>query len=122
MSLTTKILNAAGAGTVLSTDAGQYGTVSPHPNFVNGVLYGQRVKDKSGLVQVCAVAGLTATVTLQGRMSTNDAWYDILTITQADWNADANFSSVKLSTMFPQMRARSVISAGAGPISVWVTE
>lgn len=122
MALTTKILNNAGSGTVLSTDAGQYGTVSPHMNFINGVLYAQRVRDKSGLFQVGANSGLTGSVTLQGRMSSTDNWYDIVTVTQADWNADPQFSVVKLVTIFPEMRAKSVMSAGSPVVSAWVSE
>lgn len=122
MPLTTKILNNAGSGTVNSTDAGQYGTSSPHPNFVNGILYPQRVVDKAGIMQIKAQSGLTGTVTIQGRMSTNDAWYDIASATQADWNTDAQYSWVEQITLFPQMRAVSVISAGSPSISVWITE
>ena len=123
--VTTKVLNAAGAGTVLSTDVGQYGISDPtraYGDFLNGILYTQRISDKSGMVQVCAVTGLTATVTIQGRMSSSDSWFDIATISQADWNTDANFSYVKLVTLFPQMQFKSVCSVGSGPISVWITE
>jgi len=122
MALTTQILNAAGSGTVLSTDAGQYGTQSPHMNFINGILYPQRVRDKSGVFQVGANTGLTGSVTLQGRMSSTDSWYDIITVTQADWNADPQFSVVKIVTLFPEMRCKSVMSAGTPVVSAWISE
>lgn len=125
MTLTTKMLNAVTAtGDVFSTDAGQYGSVSPHPNFVNGILYAQRTRDKSGMIQVGANSGLTGSVVLQGRMSADDSWYDIITITQADWNADTsgNYSSVKLVTIFPELRMKCSISAGSPNISAWLTE
>lgn len=124
MSITTKMLSNAGSGTVLSSDAGQFGTtgINYSANFAGGILLAQRVKDKSGLFQVGANAGLTGSVTLQGRMSPTDAWYDILTLTQADWNADPQFSVARLVTTFPEMRVRSVMSAGTPVVSAWLTE
>lgn len=123
MTMTTKMLNnVASLGNVYSTDAGQYGTVTPYPNFVNGVLQAQRTRDKSGLMQVKAQTGLVGSVILQGRMSPQDAWYNVLTITNTDWNADAQFSAVKLVTIFPEMRMNCNISSGTPSISAWLTE
>ena len=122
MSNTTRMLNAAGAGTVNSTDAGQFGTVSSG-NFKNGILYPQRQKDHSGLFQVQAQGGLTGTVTLRGRLVAADAWVNVLVVTQADWDADPLKSYATAVTIFPEMMVVSNITAGAGPaISAWLSE
>lgn len=122
MSLTTKMLNNAGAGTVFSTDAGQFGT-TVSGNFVNGVLQAQRVKDRSGLLQVGATTGQTATVTLQGRPDPTAPWVDLAGISQADWNTDPNFTFAKVVTLMPELRIKSVHTAGASPaINAWLTE
>lgn len=121
MSHTTKVLNNAGSGVVNSTDAGQFGTFS-QGDFRLGILYTQRPKDRSGLIQIAAQSGLTGSVTLQGRMHSNDAWFNVIVITQADWNTDPNFTIAKVVTMFPEMRVVSNISAGVPSISVWITE
>ncbi len=121
MSLTTKMLENAGAGVVLSTDVGQFGNVVT-PNFANGILYTQRIRDRSGLVQIAAQAGLTGDVQVQVRPMPGEAWLTILTVTQADWNADPNFTVAKVITMFPEMRLRSNITAGAPSVDAWITE
>lgn len=101
---------------------GQFGAVV-QGNFVNGVLRCQRVKDKSGLVQVGAVTGLTASVAILGRPTPTAPWFTILTLTQADWNLDANFQAAKVVTVFPEMMAVVTISAGNNKaIDVWLTE
>jgi hypothetical protein len=92
-------------------------------NFAGGVLHCQRVKDKSGLVQVGAATGLTASVAIQGRPTPTAPWFTIVTLTQTDWNADGNFQAAKVITLFPELRAVVTITAGTGiPIDVWITE
>jgi hypothetical protein len=121
VSHTTKVLNAAGSGIVNSTDVGQYGNVVAG-DFRNGVLFTQRVKDRSGLFQIAAQVGLTGSVTLRGRMTPVDAWFNVIVITQADWNTDPLFTIAKVVTMFPEMMVVSDISAGVPSISCWITE
>jgi hypothetical protein len=121
MALTTKMLANAGSGVVTSDQAGQYNALPSHQNFTLGILRCQRVRDRTGLVQVAASAGLTATVTVQGRPTPVAPWLDILNITQADWGAALTFG--KVITLMPEMRARSNVTAGATPaVSAWITE
>lgn len=116
MSLTTRMLTAAGAGTVLSTDNGQLGPV-------NGVLKPQRFKDKSGIFQAAMNAGQTVTLSVQGRMDVNGNWFTITTITNTEMTLIGENTAAKVITIYPEMRVKSVQSAGAAPvIDAWITE
>jgi hypothetical protein len=114
MAQTTRMLTAAGAGTVNSTDGGQLGAT-------NGVLKAQRVKDKSGLFQASMNAGQTVTLTLYGRSDPTAPWATVATITNVEMGADLTFT--KAVVIFPEMYVKSVQSAGAAPaIEAWITE
>lgn len=117
----------SGAGTAnnvhTTTGAGQAGSSTFPPNFANGILRCQRVKDKSGLFQVATTSGLTGTCFVQGRPTPTAPWFTILTLTNTDWAADANSTAAKVITLFPEMRVGATITGGANPsIDAWITE
>lgn len=120
MGQTYKVLNAAGAGTVYSTDVGQYGSVDKRV-FKNGVLNTERVKGKTGLWQIAGSSGWQGSLAIEGRSDRNAPWTSVAAATHADF--DANNSAVRQVTLLPQMRFRSTNTAGASPsMSMWLTE
>lgn len=110
---TTRLLIAAAPTTgvpVYSTAVGQYGDT----------LYTNRIRDKTGAVQVKSANGTdTFAFNLLGKMQPGDAWFSILSLTQAD--LDANFGVIKVVTLYPYMACK-VASTVTPTLSAWLTE
>ena len=120
MGQTYRVLNAAGAGSVTSQAAGQYGSLE-NGSFKLGILYTNRIKGKTGLWQVGTSVGWEGTLTAQGRSDSSAPWSTVGQITHGD--LDSNKSCVRQVNLMPQMRFVSEQTGGADPASsAWITE
>lgn len=83
----------------------------------------QRQADQYGTFKVTRNAPVTSfSANLEGRMSPTDAWFVILTVTQADY--DANGCIARLAQLWPEMRVNQTafVTGGGGSNSFWLDE
>lgn len=79
------------------------------------------VNEKYGIWKLTRTGSITSfTATLSGRMSPNDAWFVISTLTQAD--LDANGCAAAEVMLFPEARASVTAFSGTGSLSAWLME
>jgi len=80
---------------------------------VGGAIVTQRVDDAYGCVKLRKQGFVTVfIVSIEGRMSPTESWYQITTISDTD--LDANNSAATLVPLWPEMRANITTYLGGG--------
>ena len=92
-------------------------TISASGTYNSDIFFPRFVYDEDGIIQIGTITG-GATVKLQGRLSPNAPWVDVVLTSAGAISATA--AGYYLVPMFPEMRVNVVAGGSGATLTVWV--